>query len=115
MIDKYVLHQEQMNKPIADAEKEKQADVGILPDGKFPCRFPSCKKTFAHDGKCREAHEKTHGLKKAEVTATPTQCSDDMLNFQLALLEYGMLYKNFSDAVSEGDGGCLVRCWKCFL
>ena len=58
MVDKYVLHQEQMDKIIASAEKEKQADVGILPDGKFLCRFPACKKSFAHDGKRRETHEK---------------------------------------------------------
>ena len=115
VIDKYVSHQEQMAKIIADAKKEKQADVEILPDGKFPCRFPSCKKTFAHDGKRREAHEKTHDLKKAEAITTPTQCSDDMFNYQLALLEYGMLYKNFCDAISEGDGGRLLRCWKYFL
>ena len=115
VVDKYVLHQEQMDRIIAGAEKEKQADVGILPDGKFPCRFPGCKKSFAHDGKRREAHEKTHGLISNKADPTPTQCSDDMYNYQLALLEYGMLYKNFCDAVSEGDGGRLVRCWKYFL
>ena len=87
VIDKYVLHQEQMDKIIADAEQEKQADVGILPDGKFPCRFSGCKKTFPR--------EKTHGLKGAEAISTLAQCSDDMFNYQLALLEYGMLYKNF--------------------
>ena len=76
-------------------KKERQADVGILPDGKFPCRFPSCKKTFAHDGKHREAHEKTHGLKKAEAITTPTQCSDDMFNYQLALLDMACCTKTF--------------------
>jgi hypothetical protein len=115
VVDKYVLHQEQMDRIIAGAEKEKQADVGILPDGKFPCRFPGCKKSFAHDDKCREAHEKTHGLISNKADPTPTQCSDDMYNYQLPLLEYGMLYKNFCDAVSEGDWGRLVRCWKYFL
>ena len=38
-----------------------------------------------------------------------------MLNYQYALLEYGMLFRNFSDAVSEGDGQRIMRCWKFFL
>lgn len=38
-----------------------------------------------------------------------------MLNYQFALLEYGMLFCNFSDAVSEGDGQRTIRCWKFFL
>lgn len=38
-----------------------------------------------------------------------------MLSYQKSLLEYGMLVMNFFDAVSEGDGGRLHRCWKFFL
>lgn len=40
---------------------------------------------------------------------------DDMLNYQHPLLEYGMLYRNFCDAVSEGDGQRINQCWKFFL
>ena len=40
---------------------------------------------------------------------------DDMLSYQLALLEYGMLFMNFSDAISQGDGERIIRCWKFFL
>ena len=40
---------------------------------------------------------------------------DDIRNYQLALLEYGMLFLNFSDAISEADGQRVLRCWKFFL
>ena len=40
---------------------------------------------------------------------------DDVRKYQLALLEYGMLYLNFCDAISEGDGLRILRCWKFVL
>jgi hypothetical protein len=49
------------------------------------------------------------------TTAIETTQRDDMLNYQYALVEYGMLFRNFSDAVSEGDGQRIIRCWKLFL
>lgn len=38
------------------------------------------------------------------------QC-DDMLSYQKALMEYGLLL-NFKDVISEGDGDRILRCWK---
>lgn len=117
VVDKLILNKENMDRIMNEKENEKELDVGILPDGKFPCRFSGCKKLFAHDGKRREAHERTHGLhqEKHGQTSNETKCLDDMLNYQYSLLEYGLLYKNFCDAISEGDGARLVRCWKYFL
>lgn len=40
---------------------------------------------------------------------------DDMLAYQKALMEYGLLLLNFKDAISEGDGERNLRCWKFFL
>lgn len=42
------------------------------------------------------------------------QC-DDMLSYQKALMEYALLLLNFKDAISEGDGDRILRCWKFFL
>jgi len=39
---------------------------------------------------------------------------DDMLAYQKALMEYGLLL-NFKDAISEGDGDRNLCCWKFFL
>ena len=38
-----------------------------------------------------------------------------MYNYQLALLEFGMIIKNFYDAISEGDGERVFRSWKFML
>jgi len=35
-----------------------------------------------------------------------------MFNNNCSLLEYGMLISNFFDAIREGDGKCIFRCWK---
>ena len=35
-----------------------------------------------------------------------------MFSYQCSFLEYAMLVRNFQDAVSEGDGDRLIRCWK---
>lgn len=40
---------------------------------------------------------------------------DDMLAYQKALMEYGLLLLNFKDVISEGDGERNLRCWKFFL
>ena len=47
-----------------------------------------------------------------EVNKRP---SDDMRSYQCSLLEYGMLQMNLHDAVSEGDGARVLRCWKYML
>lgn len=35
-----------------------------------------------------------------------------MFHYQIALMEYLALWKNFADAVKEGDGERIIRCWK---
>lgn len=40
---------------------------------------------------------------------------DDMFAYQRALLDYGMLLLNFWDAISEGDGESMIRCWNFFF
>jgi hypothetical protein len=40
---------------------------------------------------------------------------DEMLNYRYVLVKYGILFRNFSDLVSEGDGQTIFRCWKLFL
>ena len=118
VVDKFVLREEEMGRLVKKLEKGKDNDVGMLPNGRFPCRYAGCKKSFVRDGKAREDHEKAHGLHKEQSAAghlDETVDRDDMLNYQYALLEYGMLFRNFSDAVSEGDGQRTIRCWKFFL
>lgn len=104
-----------------DEEQQKNA---VNADGRYPCRHPGCQKTFAHDGKKRRDHEQQHNPpvainqvdtlkeKKKDIVRND---GDDMLAYQRSLLEYGILLINFWDAIAEGDGQRVVRCWKFFL
>jgi hypothetical protein len=117
VVDTYVVNEQNINAHIEALESESRIDIGILPNGRFACRYPGCKKNFAFDGKRRIAHEKIHGLHGPvpSTTTCGTIVNDDCRNYQLALLEYGMLFLNFSDAITEGDGLRILRCWKFFL
>ena len=37
---------------------------------------------------------------------------DDMYNYQCSLLDQGLFYMNFIDAIAEGDGNRIIRSWK---
>ena len=86
-------------------------------DGRFMCRHPGCHITFRCDGKHRQQHEATHSLAFNETfnSEAANQREDDMYNYQVSLMEYGMIIKNFYDAVSEGDGGRVFLYWKFML
>eukprot|EP00111_Clytia_hemisphaerica_P000864 TCONS_00002526-protein len=80
-------------------------------DGKFKCNFEKCDRMFLVNGKAKFNHEKTvHGLHEGENIS-----DDQKLNYQTSLMEYLMLWHNFNDSVSEGDGDRLLRCWKFVL
>ena len=81
--------------------------MGMTADGRFMCRHSGCHKTFCYDGKHRQQHEATHGLAVNETfnPEAANQKENDMYNYQVSLMEYGMIIKNFYDAVSQGDGG----------
>ena len=84
-------------------------------EGHFLCRSKGCPKTFKFDGKRRIEHEKLHGLHKEIEAKSSEAVQDDMFNYQCSLLDIGMIILNFYDAVSEGDGMRVVRCWKFML
>lgn len=106
-----------------NAQQSKKREVNS--EGRYPCRAQGCPKTFAHDGKLRSEHEASHNppvvVEKypSDVFVIDSKRSekdrDDMLAYQKALLDYGMLIMNFWDAIAEGDGERILRCWKFFL
>jgi hypothetical protein len=65
---------------------------------------------FVHNGKRRIDYDKTHGLhadKQQSIiqdASTMSTNRNDMFNYQIVLLEYGMLLTNLCDVVSEGMG-----------
>ena len=129
VVDDYVVDQERnenIMRSVQVIEHEQHArEQQVNAQGRYPCRSPGCSKTFAHDGKLRRDHELKHNP-PVVIDAPPTDLfvidsrfseddRDDMLAYQKALLEYGMLVVNFWDAVAEGDGERILRCWKFFL
>ena len=129
LVDEFVIDQERNRKIMQSVqllEHERQAkEQEIDAEGRYPCRSPGCTKTFAHDGKLRRDREARHnplvaihGPSSNFLTIdseTSEDKRDDMFAYQKALLDYGMLILNFWDAISEGDGGHILRCWKFFL
>ena len=88
------------------------------------CRYPGCKSTFAQDGQWHRNHELRHSppvvIPEEQIRSDvyfeckPSQ-RDDMLNYQKALLEYGMLIANLRDGISEGMSWelCSLICVSC--
>ena len=79
-------------------------------------------KTFKSDGKWRQMHEQSHDppvyIEEQPMLAevySSNDVSDDMYNYQIAFLDYGMVVMNFLDAISEGDGERVIRSWKFLL
>lgn len=80
---------------------------------------------YRHNGKRRIAHElKVHDfvyqeqlpsshLLRANDAETEVM-QDDVYNYQRNLMDHGM-YLNFTDAIREGDGERIIRCWKYLL
>lgn len=107
------------NLDLSEQARELQQDD----KNRFKCRYQGCPKTFAKYSKWMKAHEANHDppiLEKVEQslvvdTTLPVEEMDDMFSYQKALLEYGLLILNFWDAISEGDGERIMRCWRFFL
>ena len=112
------------NSLLAHEEEEASNRRNQTDDGRFICNFPGCGKTFKVNGKRMWDHESTHNppistsdsqqllFAREGVSAKPVPEKDDMFNYQCSLLEYGMLILNVFDAIREGDGKRIFRCWK---
>ena len=137
VVDSFVFDQCSLNnivdKIITAQEKEDATNnQQLTEDGRFPCRFPGCNYSFQYDGRSRRRHEMTHSpppdvpANLAEPTsdqansnksATTEQDvkSDDVYNYNCALLADGLFFMNFLDATAEGDGARMMRQYKYLL
>jgi hypothetical protein len=129
IVDDYVINQKRNEDILRSvqimqhAEEAKAQEVNS--EGRYRCRARGCPKTFAHDGKLRSDHEASHNppvvvhKPQSETFIIDSDSSEkdrhDMLAYQRALLEYGMLIINFWDGIAEGDGERGLCCWKFFL
>lgn len=113
-----------VNNVFTEQEREDISNSEVLTeDGRFPCRFEGCKKSFKYNGVSRRNHELTHNpppetndavhlTSSTSKPAEPTKDKDDVFNYNCALLQDGFLFLNFIDAVREGDGERIIRQYK---
>lgn len=98
VVDSYVIRRENVesifNSLLAAEEDEASNRRNQTDDGRFICNFPGCGKTFKVNGKRLRDHESTH--------SPPISTSDSQQS----------LFSNFFDAIREGDGKRIFRCWK---
>ena len=130
IVDKFVFNDDSVNRLLDDILTSQQVqDVQDQQDrnadGRFPCRFPGCQFSFKFDGASRRRHQLTHdpspdvpgGQTEGQPdtdqpTAKPSKDTDDVYNYNCALLADGLFFVNFLDAIKEGDGLRLMRQYK---
>ena len=107
-----VVEKEMMDKTIKNmiSAQERQTltdQIELNVDGRFPCRFIGCSKSFKYNGKSRKNHELSHdppvviledNLDSTPTTSTvsPSKGDDDMFNYNTALLAEGVIVKKTS-------------------
>ena len=104
-----------------------QTNQPLLPNGRYPCRFPGCASSFKYDGVHRMRHELSHDPpptipEEPVLTNTlpdPTNQNptpkDDIFDYHCGFMNMALLLRNFMDAIKEGDGERIIRCIKMFL
>ena len=137
VVDSFVFDQCSLNnivdKIITAQEKDDATNnQQLTEDGRFPCRFPGCNYSFQYDGRSRRRHEMTHNPppdvpanlagptsdqanSNKSVTTEQDVKSDDVYNYNCALLADGLFFMNFLDATAEGDGARMMRQYKYLL
>ena len=111
---------------LTEEEKDILQQQELTAEGRFPCRFPGCNKSFKYNGKTRRNHELSHDpsvqfedsllltQSSPGCTAPPeeTKAGDDVYNYNCALLTDYFLFSNFLYVIKEGDGERITRQYK---
>lgn len=111
VVDEFVFQNSSVVNAIVDGVLTQQEKDDLLqqqeliPEGRFPCRFPGCNKSFKYDGKSRRSHELSHEppvqLEEEHPTLTPlrpvslpkeTKEGDDVFNYNCSLLTDSFLF-----------------------
>lgn len=94
---------------LTEEEKDILQQQELTAEGRFPCRFPGCNKSFKYNGKTRRNHELSHDpsvqfedsllltQSSPGCTAPPeeTKAGDDVYNYNCALLTDYFLFSIF--------------------
>lgn len=115
-----------VNSVLTEQEREDLVNKQQLTqNGRFPCRFKGCSKTFTYDGKRGRSHEMTHNpppdipaqlpvptSPKSRPSTISPEVKDDIFSYNCGFLTDGFLFLNFLDAIGEGDGMRIMRQYK---
>ena len=131
VVDEFVFLNRSAVNDIVDSVLTQQEKDDLLqqqtltPEGRFPCRFPGCDKSFKYNGKSRQNHELSHEppeqVEEEPPSLTPsrpvspqkeTKKGDDVFNYNCSLLTDSFLFFNFLDSIKEGDGERILRQYK---
>jgi hypothetical protein len=113
VVDRFVIDQERNDKILTSVQLIQQytdAKRSVNAEGRYPCRYKGCQKTFAFDGKHRRQHEMQHYHQPEvnEYEIANVICDTICLIMECYCSIYGMEYQ-------RGDGERVKRCWKFFL
>ena len=121
---------EELQKLVDGVLTEEENDIlqqqELTAEGRFPCRFPGCNKSFKYNGKTRRNHELSHDpsvqfedsllltQSSPGCTAPPEEikAGDDVYNYNCALLTDYFLFSNILYVIKEGDGERIMRQYK---
>ena len=111
LVEKYVLLEAQPAAVLfTDIQQSEHPQI-------FTCRYPDCNREYQHE-KRRNNHEVTvHGLKitnheQNERSPPDPRNEDGIFNYSHNIVKTGLLFKDFQDAIKEGDGGRVEYLWK---
>ena len=84
---------------------------------RFECRYPDCNNQYVHE-KRRNNHEvSVHGLHitnhgEGDRSPQDPRNEDGIFNYSHNIVKTGLLFKDFQDAIKEGDGARAEYLWK---
>lgn len=93
IVDQFIVDEKAYNsiidQALEDHDTQQACQAQKTPDGRFPCRFRGCDRTFRYNGQHRRNHESSHGLfiddtpppPSVQSSSSSTEESDDMSRF----------------------------------
>ena len=72
-------------------------------------------KEFVNMSVLKELAESISSENKPKEDKSKQENTDSVYEYARETLSLGLLYAEFSDAIREGDGNRIIRCWKYFL
>ena len=86
----------------------------VLPEAEDVWTLPESERRESLIKLCRQVFDKFVNFKYNTGVGVTTG-GDGVCDYSVQLLRLGCFYMEFADAIREGDGDCVLRCWKYML